>query len=72
MSEEFIAASPHDDDWDDSVYEDEGDDVCDGCGRGEMDDGQCPLCCGNMFAPGSEECDFCEYSEECAEHAASL
>jgi hypothetical protein len=34
------------------------DDACD-CG------GKCPLCCMATFAPGSEECVFCEHHEEC-------
>ena len=41
----------------------DGDESCDGCGE---IDGQCPLCCGHEFARGSEECDFCDYSDECA------
>lgn len=40
---------------------------CDGCGRTYFDDGHCPMCCGMDYAPGSEECDFCEYSDECGE-----
>lgn len=48
-------------------------DKCDGCGRVFYDDGHCPLCCDcGMYAPGSEECDFCEHSDECSAHAASL
>jgi len=38
------------------------DDICDGCGEF---DGCCPLCCGNIYSPGSEECDWCEYSDNC-------
>lgn len=43
--------------------------VCDCCGKVEYDDRDgCPLCCNNggAYAPGSEECDFCEYADECA------
>lgn len=43
-----------------TFYQEE--EVCDGCGE---INGHCPLCCGNIFACGSEECDFCEYSDEC-------
>lgn len=40
-------------------------DCCDGEG--------CPNClpCGGMFAPGSEECDFCKWNEECSKEAHS-
>ena len=63
-----IDFDPHDDLPDDDDYEDER--KCEGCGR---NDGQCPMCCGSgMYASGSEECDFCEHSDECSEHAASL
>ena len=40
--------------------------TCDGCGRHGMDEGHCPLCCSNVFACGSEECDFCEHSAYCS------
>jgi len=52
--------------WDYDDNEELDDDVCDGCGQS---DGQCPLCCGHMYAPGSEECDFCNYNDECLEYA---
>jgi hypothetical protein len=58
---------------DDYAGDDDGEDKyrCEGCGRGPYDDGQCPLCCPQgMYAPGTEECDWCEYSDECAEYAA--
>lgn len=51
-----------DDCWD--IPDDIGEeDICDGCGEVE---GQCPLCCGFIYSPGSEECDFCGYERECA------
>ena len=46
------------------------DDVtCDGCGRdlNGVDGDPCPLCCSHTYAPGSEECDWCRYSDECYE-----
>jgi len=49
-------------DYEDEDWE-EGNIECDGC------DGEgCPLCCINngTYAPGTEECEFCEYSDECA------
>ena len=46
---------------------DDGSGECGYCG-GEG----CPACCDNLFyAPGTEECDFCRYSDECAREAAS-
>ncbi len=41
--------------------------VCDGCGRDLNDDNvhPCPLCCPSPYAPGSEECDWCPYEQEC-------
>lgn len=42
--------------------------LCCGCGRdmNDAEDGEsCPLCCGHGYAPGTEECDFCEYYAEC-------
>jgi hypothetical protein len=46
--------------------EEEDDDLeyCEGCGR-PFGEGQCPFCCGHDFAPGSEECDFCNHVKEC-------
>jgi len=53
----------------DDGFEDE--DTCEGCGRGTYDSGQCPLCCPQgMYSPGTEDCDWCSYSDECAENAA--
>lgn len=42
---------------------------CDGCGRDvNFDEGHCPICCMmGSYAPGCEECDWCEYSQECFE-----
>jgi len=42
---------------------------CEGCGE---EDGQCPVCCGFMYAPGSEQCECCEYERECYEFAKNL
>lgn len=58
-----ISGSMADPDEDYADYGD-GNDVCDGCGE-PYGMGQCPICCGNVFSPGSEECDWCEYSAEC-------
>jgi hypothetical protein len=42
---------------------DDDEQECDGC------DGEgCPLCCGQDYAPSSEECDFCKHSDECAKY----
>ncbi len=46
-------------------------DVCEGCGEA-FGEGHCPLCCGISYACGSEECDFCNYADECAEDANKL
>lgn len=35
-------------------------DCCDGCG-GEG----CFLCCEGVFAPGTEQCDFCDCYQDC-------
>lgn len=52
--------------WD--GWEDDDEEPCEGCGRYPGDDGEpCSLCCGLSFAPGSEDCDFCGHSDECAE-----
>lgn len=40
-------------------YDDEGSD-CDCGGDG------CPECCNSDYAPGTEECDFCRWSDVCA------
>lgn len=47
--------------WDDEP------DICEGCGRdmNSYDGDPCPMCCPHSFAPGSEQCDFCPYSDEC-------
>lgn len=46
---------------------------CEVCDADTIDGGDpCPACCGQSFAPGSEECDFCEHEQECLEHANSL
>ena len=43
--------------WDDE-------DTAKSCGC--ADDERCPLCCPNtLYNPGTEECDWCPYSEEC-------
>ena len=42
---------------------------CDGCGRdvnGYDEVHPCPQCCSLDYAPGSEECDWCPYEEECS------
>lgn len=44
-------------------------DECDGCGKV---DGCCPLCCGFTYSPGSEQCDWCDYSDECARHTRTV
>jgi hypothetical protein len=36
--------------------------LCEGCGE---IGGCCPLCCRSIYSPGSEQCDSCEYNEEC-------
>lgn len=48
--------------------------ICEGCGRdvSGYEGGGCPLCCGHSYACGSEECDWCRYSEECARDMARL
>ena len=61
-------------DMDDTYdYEDDKEFICEGCGRSENDAGHCPLCCEmGSYSPGTEESDFCEYSDECAKHVARL
>jgi hypothetical protein len=41
--------------------------LCDFCGRdvNGYDGNPCPYCCSHAYAPGSEECDWCPYSDEC-------
>lgn len=47
-------------------YPDDSDFDEDAKGCGCADDERCPLCCPcGMYQPGTEECDWCEYSEEC-------
>ncbi len=48
--------------------------LCEGCGRdiNGYDGGKCPLCCSHSYACGSEECDWCNHSEECARDMAKL
>ena len=51
-------------------------DFCEGCGRelGTYDSGEgCPMCkeCGGIYAPGTEECDWCPYSDECSKDYAA-
>ena len=49
-------------------YEDlPGESRCFFCG-GDDDNG-CPSCkpCGGVYAPGTEECDWCQFSESCEE-----
>ena len=53
---------PDDWDFDDDVQ------ICDYCGRdmNGYDSGDpCPYCCSSSYASGSEECDWCGYSDEC-------
>lgn len=45
------------------------DNFCPTCGRNLNESVQgCPDCnsCGGVYSPGTEECDWCSYSEECA------
>ena len=56
----------------DTYFDDGDEDRCEGCGRGHYDGGACPLCCGHMYAPGTEDCEFCDYEGECAEYASKL
>lgn len=42
--------------------------LCDYCGRdvnGYDSGASCPYCCSSSYAPGSEHCDWCRYSDEC-------
>jgi hypothetical protein len=61
-----------DEDSDDFPGDKEASETCDVCGAdlslGYPDPGGCPFClpCGGDYAPGSEECDCCDYSGECA------
>lgn len=54
------------------MIEDEDDEVtCYDCGGDSMNGRQCPTCCGNSYAPGTEICDFCPWDSECARYAAA-
>lgn len=59
------------------------DDCCEICGAslslawgivGDVEDEGCPAClpCGGQYSPGTEECQFCGYSDFCAEAYANL
>jgi hypothetical protein len=58
-----ISEEDDDTDFDDDTC------YCEGCGRdiNSYDGEPCPMCCSNdgWYQPGTEECDFCRYSEEC-------
>lgn len=51
---------------------DDYDDRCDVCGAhlvgGEPETGGCPSClpCGGVYSAGTEECEFCEWSDSCS------
>jgi hypothetical protein len=53
-------------------YLDQDIEFCDVCGAelidGYPEEGGCPFClpCGGEYAPGTEECMFCKWSDECA------
>lgn len=53
---------------DDGIDEGEEDDICEFCGCGPYDSPKCPDCCGHEYNPGTEECDFCPFSDECDEN----
>lgn len=42
-------------------------DDCEFCGQKQGMVPGCPNCCGAIFSPGSEECEWCEHSAICAE-----
>ena len=69
----LVMGEPDDDPEDFGDFSDEDSDTCEGCGE-SYGDGCCPLCCSNggMYAPGTEDCDFCDYSSECASNARRL
>ena len=56
-------------DCDDFDFLDDHEDVCDGCGSDGIGGTYCPMCCSNggWYSPGTEDCEFCDYSDECAE-----
>lgn len=58
-------------DYDDYDY-DEDNYCCSCCGSDGMDENFCPMCCTNsgQYAPGTEECDLCQYGDECLEYAS--
>ena len=51
---------------DPEFYPYDDDEICDGCGGDGMNGQHCPLCCGAVYSPGTEECDGCIHSSECA------
>jgi hypothetical protein len=60
-----------DDDFEDfEDFQDDESEICEGCGE-PYGDGCCPFCCpnGGMYAPGTEDCDFCDYASECLSNA---
>lgn len=48
-------------------YDEDLEQPCEECGRTDMDDEWCPLCCpnGGWYSPGTEDCDFCPYDSKC-------
>jgi len=63
----FINEMPAQPENEDDQYDDDVQ-TCDCCGRdlnGYDGGSPCPFCCPSSYAPGSEECDFCAYSDEC-------
>lgn len=69
----MLISGEFDDDPEDFADYDDTEGACEGCGK-PYEDGCCPLCCpnGGMYAPGSEDCDFCDYTEECARETILL
>lgn len=60
---------------DEILNDDDEHNVCDCCGRdlNGYDSGDpCPMCCSHSYACGSEECDWCTSSDECAKLYARL
>lgn len=66
---------PRDPNIDEDFFEDDIDpmDTCEHCSRdlNAEDGGGCPFCkdCEGIYNPGTEECDFCTYSDYCAKIA---
>lgn len=56
----------------DDLYDGEEEDICEFCGCGPYDSPKCPACksCGGIYSPGTEECEWCEYHDECEEDLA--